>query len=144
MLNRSILAALAAAGLFVVGCEEKKTDVEKAVDKAADTTKKATSDATDATGDAMKAAGDKIKEGGDALKEKAAEIAPDATKAVEELYTKAKAAVDSGKLEDAKPLVEQLKGYMDKVPPEWQEKIKTLVADYAKKAAAGAIPGMPK
>jgi F0F1-type ATP synthase membrane subunit b/b' len=145
MLNRSILAAMAAAGLFVVGCnEEKEVDVQKAAETAADKTKEAGADSADATGEALKAVGDKIAEGGEALKEKAAEIAPDATKAAEELYTKAKAAVDSGKLEDAKPLVEQLKGYMDKVPPEWQEKIKTLVADYAKKAASGAIPGLPK
>ena len=145
MLNRGILAAFAAAGLFVIGCDEaKKTDVEKAVDKAADKTADTTSKATDATGDALKAAGDKIKEGGEALKEKAAEMAPEATKAVEEIYNKAKAAIESGKLDEAKPLVEQLKGYLDKVPPEWKEKIQTLVADYAKKAASGAIPGLPK
>lgn len=144
MLNRNILAAMAAAGLFIVGCEEKKTDVEKVVDKAADKTKEATSDATNATGDAMKAVGDKMKEGGEALKEKAAEMAPEATKAVEEIYTKAKAAIESGKLDEAKPLVEQLKGYLDKVPPEWKEKIQTLVADYTKKLGAGALPGLPK
>ncbi len=141
---KKALIAVAALGLFAVGCEEKsdvkKSDVEKAAETVKTETKQATSDAGKATGGAMEKTGD-------AMKEKAAEMAPDATKAVEDLYTKAKAAVDSGRLEDAKPLIEQLKTYVDKVPPEWQEKIKTLVAEYGKKAmsgAAGAIPGMPK
>ncbi len=148
---KKALIAVAALGLFAVGCEEKsdvkKSDVEKAAETVKTETKQATSDAGKATGGAMEKTGDAMKDAGTAMKEKAAEMAPDATKAVEDLYTKAKAAVDSGRLEDAKPLIEQLKTYVDKVPPEWQEKIKTLVAEYGKKAmsgAAGAIPGMPK
>ncbi len=138
------LIVAAVAGLVAIGCEEEKTDVQKAAETVKTETKEAASEAGQATGGALEKAGETLKDAGAAVKDKAAEIAPDATKAVEEIYTKAKAAIDSGKLEDAKPLVEQLKTYVDKVPPEWKEKIQTLVTEYGKKAAAGAIPGLGK
>jgi TolA-binding protein len=154
MTTRSMILAAAVAGLVAIGCEEKKTEVEKAVDKAATETKSAAGEMKDAAhgmaGEAKDAAAamtDKAKEAGAAAVDKAKEMAPEATKAVEEIYNKAKAAIDSGKIEDAKPLIEQLKTYADKVPPEWKDKITALVTEYGKKAmsgAAGAIPGLPK
>lgn len=144
MLSRSILAAMAAMGLFVVGCkEETKQDIQQATDSAKDKAKSAAAEATDTTGDVLKAAGEKMENAGEALKEKAAEMAPDATKAVEELYNKAKSAIESGNLTEAKSLIDQLKTHLDKVPPEWKDKIQALVEEYGKKAAS-SLPGLSK
>lgn len=144
MLNRSILAVLAAMGLFVVGCkEETKKDVQEVTESAKEKAKETAAEATDTTGDVLKAAGEKMENAGEALKEKAAQMAPDATQAVEELYNKAKSAIESGNLAEAKGLIDQLKTHLDKVPPEWKDKIQALIAEYGKKAAS-SLPGFSK
>ncbi|GIW77451.1 MAG: hypothetical protein KatS3mg104_2514 [Phycisphaerae bacterium] len=144
MLSRSVLAAMTAMGLFVVGCkEETKQEVEQATESAKENAKEAAAQATDTTGDLLKAAGEKMENAGEALKEKAAEMAPDATKAVEELYNKAKSAIESGNLAEAKGLIDQLKTHLDKVPPEWKDKIQALLEEYGKKAAS-SLPGFSK
>ncbi len=134
-MKRSMLTAAALAGLLALGCE--KAPETPAAPETPKTEPPAAGGMIGAMKDAKDAAADKAAGAMDSAKAMGA----DATKVVEEIYNKAKAAIDGGKLDEAKGYVDQLQPYLDKVPADWKDKIQKLIADYTAKAAAN-LPKM--
>jgi hypothetical protein len=136
-------AAMVAAGLFVIGCDEdankkaadatkdaaaKTADATKDMGaKAMDAAKDAGAKAADATGNAMDAAKDAghnmANMAGDAMAKMKDAMGGDPS----ELLKKAEALIGEGKLPDAKAILEKIKPYVDKLPADLQTKAKDLI-----------------
>jgi phage shock protein A len=152
-LSTSIVLAVASVAILA-GCDKPAETTTPAtpgtsnMSKVAEAAKDTATAVTDKANETAAAAGEKVADAADKAKEVAADGAAALTKQAEEIYTKAKAAIEGGKIEDAKPLLEQLTKLQDKLPPEWQTKVKELVemaktkgVDAAKDAAKSLIPG---
>lgn len=126
------LALAVASVAIIAGCEEKQPS----------------STEPGTTGGVMQKAQESAKSTAGAVTEKSKEASAagsDAmaalTKQAEDLYNKAKTAIEGGKLEEAKPLLAQLTAMQDKLPVEWRTKIKDLV-ELAKTRGMDAVKGM--
>lgn len=136
-------AAMLAAGLFVIGCDEDAT--KKAAENTSDAAKKVEDGAkkvADDTGKKMDEAGTKAADGASAVGNmmgdagnKMADMAGDAKKKMmeamggdpSELLKKAETLIGEGKLPDAKAILEKIKPYVEKLPADLQPKAKELL-----------------
>jgi len=149
--------AVTVLGMSVVaGCDEDKTPapsvgtgpMKGATDAARDVAGKVTDKATSAT-ETVSAAGEKVADdvkdatstAGDNVNDAAATARDAIVRQAEELYNKAKAAIEGGKLDDAKPMLEKLTALKDKLPEDWQKKVADLV-ELAKTKGSDAIKSL--
>jgi hypothetical protein len=135
-------AAILAASLFVIGCEEEKKNTmdaakgaadsaAKSADAAKDAAKDAAGAAKDAAGSAKDAAKDTAKDAGNMMSGMAGDAMAKMKEAMggdpSELLKKAEALIGEGKLPDAKAILEKIKPYVDKLPADLQTKAKELI-----------------
>lgn len=149
--------AVTVLGMSVVaGCDEDKTPapsvgtgpMKGATDAARDVAGKVTDKATSAT-ETVSVAGEKVADdvkdatstAGDNVNDAAATARDAIVRQAEELYNKAKAAIEGGKLDDAKPMLEKLTALKDKLPEDWQKKVADLV-ELAKTKGSDAIKSL--
>ncbi len=140
-MNRALIAAVAAVGLFALGCDNK-TDAEKAAENTGDKAAKVLEKAKDHS----EAGTDAAKERADAL-EKGAKDGADAIQSnIDDLIGKAKAAVKDQKWSDAENYVKQIDAAKNKLPETARAKVDAALAEVKKLIEAGKATGisMPK
>ncbi len=149
--------AVTVLGLSVItGCEEEKTPapsvgtgpMKGATDAARDVAGKVSDKAASAT-ETVSVTGEKVADdvkdatstAGDNVKDAAGTASDAIVRQAEELYNKAKAAIENGRLDEAKPMLEKLTALKDKLPADWQKKVADLV-ELAKTKGSDAIKSL--
>lgn len=144
--------------VFAIGCDESSTTTPKvdttpaktAADRAADSAASAKDNvksAADSAADAAKATADKAAADAAAAKDAATDAAGDITAKAQKLFDDAKASLSKmpPDLDTAQSYLDQLKGWQDKLPPEWKAKVDELAKMITDaKAKLQNVPGLPK